>query len=62
MLCQRFGDHSFEAAAPKLWNSLPTILRDNDDILSFRKGLKTWLFNIGRPGFLTSDSEKALEQ
>ena len=38
------GDKSFHAAAPRLWNSLPKILRQCNTIDSFKKGLKTHLF------------------
>ncbi|XP_064619440.1 uncharacterized protein LOC135482892 [Lineus longissimus] len=41
-----FGTRSFQAAAARLWNTLPDTLKDNKDTLSFRKGLKTWLFTI----------------
>jgi hypothetical protein len=39
-----FKDRSFSVAGPKIWNSLPNHLRDIDDLLQFRKELKTVLF------------------
>ena len=38
------GDHAFQSAAPKLWNSLPTSLRALETVDSFKKQLKTHLF------------------
>ncbi|XP_078533484.1 uncharacterized protein LOC144819505 [Lissotriton helveticus] len=38
------GGRSFSYLAAKTWNSLPTDLRLTQDHLSFRKKLKTWLF------------------
>ena len=40
-----FGDHSFVAAGPRVWNSLPTQLRESDITLGqFRRALKKHLF------------------
>jgi len=40
-----FGDRTFAAAGPRLWNSLPPHLRDADLPYSrFRRSLKTFLF------------------
>jgi len=41
----RFGDQSFPAAGPRIWNSLPPELRRPDTELGkFRRLLKTFLF------------------
>ena len=40
------GDRSFSAAAPCLWNSLPTELRDIQSLDAFKCKLKTYLFRI----------------
>ena len=39
-----YGDRSFKAAAPKLWNSLPKEIRESDSVTSFKRALKTHLF------------------
>ena len=38
------GDRAFEAAAPKLWNSLAPSLRDISNYELFKQELKTFLF------------------
>ena len=38
------GDRSFAAAAPQLWNSLPYAIRSSPSLASFKKTLKTFLF------------------
>ena len=40
-----FGFRRFEFAAPYLWNSLPIELKKMENINSFKKALKTYLFN-----------------
>jgi len=41
----RLGDRSFAAAGPRVWNSLPTQLRESDITLGqFRRALKTHLY------------------
>ena len=41
----RFGDRSFSAAGPRIWNSLPPDLRRPDiELGEFRRLLKTFLF------------------
>ena len=40
----RFGDRSFKHAAPKLWNSLPIGIRNQQNFVSFKRALKTYLF------------------
>jgi len=40
------SDRSFAAAGPRLWNSLPGMIRQPDnDIGEFRRQLKSFLFN-----------------
>ena len=39
-----YGDRSFVAIAPKLWNSLPAGIRDCDTFASFKRALKTHFF------------------
>ena len=36
-----YGDRSFAAAAPKLWNNLPLFLKNSTNIITFKKELKT---------------------
>ena len=38
------GDRSFQCAAPKLWNGLPSEIRNCPTLYSFKKSLKTYLF------------------
>ena len=38
------GDRSFTAAAPKLWNNLPSEIRNVKTINSFKSSLKAFLF------------------
>ncbi|XP_039901842.1 uncharacterized protein LOC120742540 [Simochromis diagramma] len=38
------GDRSFQAVAPRLWNALPLFLRGLDSVETFKKQLKTFLF------------------
>lgn len=40
-----YGDRSFSASAPKLWNSLPTDIRETSSLEHFKKLLKTHMFN-----------------
>lgn len=40
-----FGDRAFSAAAPKLWNSLPSETRAIKSLPQFKKTIKTQLFN-----------------
>jgi len=39
-----YGDRSFSVAGPTLWNTLPKNIRDVNNIETFRKYLKTYLF------------------
>ena len=41
-----FGDRSFVICAPKLWNNLPTHIKNCTTLDSFKSLLKTHLFNI----------------
>ena len=44
-----FGDRSFAVAGPRVWNSLPGHLRDEDiTYSSFRRELKTYWFSCNR--------------
>ena len=45
------GDRSFAAAAPQLWNSLPYLIRSSRSVASFKKTLKTFLFQKAFLGF-----------
>ena len=40
-----FANSSFAVAAPLLWNALPSNIRTCSDLLTFKKNLKTHLFN-----------------
>ena len=39
-----YGDKSFAAVAPKLWNQLPLAIRQSDSVDSFKRPMKTYLF------------------
>ena len=39
-----YGDRCFASAAPKLWNELPSKIRDCETLESFKRSLKTHLF------------------
>ena len=39
-----YGDRTFSSVAPRLWNSLPTHLRNCDKLDTFKSQLKTYLF------------------
>ncbi len=41
-----WGDRAFRKAAPELWNELPNHVRNHDKVESFKKALKTHLFDI----------------
>ena len=41
---ERFGRRAFSCAGPSLWNSLPLVLRTEQDVERFRRDLKTYLF------------------
>ena len=40
----RYGDRTFPAAGPVLWNKLPKHLREAKSLASFKSNLKTFLF------------------
>jgi hypothetical protein len=42
---KRSGYRAFSHAAPSLWNDLPLHLRQSDNLLAFRRRLKTHLFS-----------------
>ncbi|XP_067320958.1 uncharacterized protein [Anolis sagrei] len=37
-------ERAFSVVAPRLWNTLPVDIRQAPSLMSFRKSLKTWLF------------------
>jgi len=41
-----FGDRSFAAAGPRLWNTLPSTLRQMTSYGQFRRNLKAHLFRV----------------
>ena len=43
------GTRAFSVAAPKVWNSLPASVKSQGNIVSFRRHLKTYLFNAAYP-------------
>ncbi len=43
------GTRAFSAAAPTIWNSLPVNIKSAENIVTFRRHLKTYLFNITYP-------------
>ena len=40
----RYGSRSFSVASAKLWNALPLEIRSSDNLLQFKRNLKTHLF------------------
>ena len=42
----KFGERSFSYAGPAAWNRLPEDIRSTTNIESFKKALKTYLFNL----------------
>ena len=40
----QWGDRSFVAAAPRLWNALPLALKESQSLQTFKKNLKSFLF------------------
>ena len=38
-----FGQSAFSVKGVKVWNSLPPDLKNEHDIMSFNRGVKTWL-------------------
>ena len=43
------GTRAFSVAAPTVWNSLPASVKSQGNIVSFRRHLKTYLFNAAYP-------------
>ena len=41
-----FGSRAFSVSAPKLWNTLPLLLRQKLSLSSFKSSLKTYLFPL----------------
>ena len=39
-----YGDHAFSVAAPRLWNDIPDSIKCSEDLSSFKRNLKTYLF------------------
>ena len=39
-----YGDRSFSTAGPTVWNNIPQNIREFDNLFSFRKNLKTYIF------------------
>ena len=39
-----YGDHAFSVAAPRLWNDIPDSIKCSEDLSSFERNLKTYLF------------------
>lgn len=42
----RYGDRSFQKAAPELWNNLPIRIREQTNLSLFKRALKTHLFKM----------------
>ena len=42
----KFGDRAFSVAGPTVWNSLPESDRSAETLASFKRKLKSYLFNI----------------
>ena len=40
----RYGSRSFSVASAKLWNALPLDIRTSDNLMQFKRKLKTHLF------------------
>ena len=43
--CNTFGKRSFAHCAPTIWKTLPEYVKNHDSVNSFKKALKTYLFN-----------------
>ena len=43
------GNRAFSVAAAMVWNSLPASVKSQGNIISFRRTLKTYLFNAAYP-------------
>ena len=45
-MTKAYGNRSFSFAGPKCWNIIPEKLRKSLSLKDFKKGLKTYLFNV----------------
>ena len=43
---KKFGERAFRFAAPKAWNSLPFLIRQQSSTSAFKRSLKTHLFQL----------------
>ena len=41
-----YGDRTFSIAAPRLWNTLPLMIRNAQSVSVFKRLLKTYLFQL----------------
>lgn len=41
-----YGDRAFSIVGPRLWNMLPTHIKEQSTVVSFKKSLKTHLFKV----------------
>ena len=41
-----YGDRAFSVAGPKLWNRLPSSIKDSSSVDSFKRALKTHMFKL----------------
>ena len=39
-----YGDRAFSVCAPKLWNDIPEIINCSENLNTFKRNLKTYLF------------------
>ena len=39
-----YGDRAFSVCAPKLWNDVPEIIKCSENLNTFKRNLKTYLF------------------
>ena len=42
-----YGDRAFSHVAPKLWNLLPNEISEEEDVMEFKKKLKSFLMTKG---------------
>ena len=49
-----YGDHAFSVAAPTLWNDIPDSIKCSEDLSSFKRNLKTYLFKRYFNGYLSN--------
>jgi len=53
----KFAERKFAVAAPMVWNLIPVAIRNCDTLYSFKKQLKTWLFE---EAFLTLEGMSSM--